>query len=252
MKITPVLAALSATAALLGGAPSAGAGTTTAPVITDITTEQSGGGLTPYYPLATLIRVSFTDTTPGAEDAYQLQFGDRVVAGANLDYSKEDSFYAYVRPEEDVVVGEEVSYTVAELDGEGVVVSTSAPETFTFEYVGHPERLEVRTERIAGRTAFIAGTTTRMRFRGGVWEAGTRYITQVWVSKRKKFTFEDYDFNRNGGALIDGKRTAEPITTLKIPRRVAGKWIYISVVGTKKDKGGIIYEIKPVYVAERR
>ena len=164
VPVVPAVAAL-ATSALLAplavAAPaSAGTTTPTAPTITRVTTENDGGGLTPYVPLATSIRVVVADATPSAAEDYRL-----VVAGLGTFPVEEvgdspGSLEARV-PNRGFVDGRRFTFTVEELSSDGRVAGTSAARAWTWHYVGHPRRLDTNARKVHGRWTYRAGSVAR-------------------------------------------------------------------------------------------
>ena len=254
VPVVPVVATL-ATSALLAplavAAPaSAGTATPTAPTITRVTTENDGGGLTPYVPLATSAVVVLTDATPSAADDYRL-----VVAGLGTFPVRESwdtpgSFEASV-PNRGFADGRRFSFTVQELSSNGRVVGTSAARTWTWRYVGHPRRLDTNARKVHGRWTYRAGSVARFRFRG-TWEPGTRFTTQVFVSRTRTYTGDDYAANVNGhAALVSTRDAARPVLSVRVPRRLVGRHLWVSVLGWKNGKAGWVFQTGPAQVTRR-
>jgi hypothetical protein len=243
------LLALVSVAASLVVAPAAQAADSP-PVITKITTENNGGGLTPYVPLFTTVAVTFTDPTPSAETDYLVR-----VPGAEVEEflvfatGKPDTFVGQV-PGHLLTAGAESEFTVVEHE-DGKVVGTSAPEAFTFTYVGHPRRLSTSSTKVRGQWSYRAGTRARLRFRGK-WEPGTTITTQVWVSRAREFTSRDYTFNtRKKGALVQRSGVDKTVLSFRVPRKHIGKYVWVSVMGWKNGKGGWSFEVPAERIIRR-
>lgn len=219
--------------------------------ITAITTQNESGGLTPYLPLFTTIRVSFTDDSPSDPSAYRVdvvgeEYRGKVVGTARANPEQPGTFEATVDAYE-LPVGEALDFTVRELRGDRAT-SASAAESFTFTYVDHPRRFSTSSTREHGRWSYRAGRLAHLRFRGG-WEEGTRFSTQVFVSRRKRFTARDFARNvRGDAALVRAYDRARPVLSFRIPRRLRGQYVWVSVLGEKPGEGGWRYTVGAEYV----
>ncbi len=218
-----------------------------APTITGITTSNVGGGLTPYIPLSTAVFVTFTDSTPSPAGAYRVKVpGVGTFRYANESYETEGEFTVQVDAYQ-LPVDTEASYVVTEMK-KGKVVSKSAPASFTFSYVKAPRRATTNSKKVDGQWTYRAGRRAEFAFKG-TWEEGTRVQTQVWVSKGKKFTDADFTYNtRKSGDLLTTGLEEEPVMSVKIPRDLVGKYVWVSILGWKDGKGGWTYQMKPARV----
>ncbi|WP_148572899.1 hypothetical protein [Nocardioides caldifontis] len=219
-----------------------------APQVQKVTTANESGGLTPYIPLYSTGVVTFTDSTPSAADDYRVRLGKKDGSGhvqalgggrfrATFDvYSLEN--------------GRSYPVTVQEV-GAGGVTATSAPVDWTFRYVRHPRKFVTSSTKVKGQWTYRAGKRATFRFKG-TWEPGTRVSTQVWVSKRKKFTPDDWSANVYGkAALLEAKPKAKPVLSVKIPRKVVGKYVWVSVLGWKDGTAGWTFSTPAAKVVRR-
>ena len=220
-----------------------------APVIERITTENSGGGLSGHAHLFTVVVVEVGDATPSAPSAYRVR-----VEGAEPEtfevYSPTggDDLRANV-PYDSLRLDEEYSYTVEELEG-GRVARVSAPQTFTLRLIGHPKRFSTSSTKVKGQWSYRAGTRARFRFRGS-WEPGTRVTTQVWVSRTRTFTAKDWEYNTSGGALLDTPLLRKPVLSVRVPKALVGRYLWVSVVGWKDGRAGWTFAVPPERVIKR-
>ncbi len=137
--------------------------------------------------------------------------------------------------------GTSYDFTVEETNDEGEVISTSAPRSWTYQFVKHPRSFSTSSKRVRGQYSYRAGSTAKFSFRG-TWEKGTRYSTQVWVSKTKRFTSHDFATNtRHNGDLVSKYNASRPVLSVKIPRRLRGKYVWVSILGWKDGKAGWLF-----------
>ncbi|WP_223124184.1 hypothetical protein [Nocardioides marmotae] len=233
------------TASALTAPVHAAAEPNTAPVIAKVTTENTGGGLSPYAHLYTSVVVSFTDETPSKEEAYRIQVPGVGTADVQAwpDPADPTRFQAYLAGST-FTDGTSYDITVRE-SPKGQDAVTSAARPFTFSYVGHPASWKTSSKKIKGQWSYRAGRAARISFKGA-WEAGTRITTQVWVSKGKKFTPDDWTHNLKN-ALVQ-KTGSQAVLSFKVPNKLRGKYLWVSVRGWKNGKAGWVFEAPPAKV----
>lgn len=248
---TLTAAALALTTPLLAWTAAPATAGDAGPVISEITTANESGGLTPYIPLYTTVRLTFTDATASGPEAYRIDvtgpdFAEQYSHVVWPDYAEPGGFTASVDAY-GLPVDEPLQFTVSELDGDEVVAA-SAPQEFTFTFVDHPSYLSTSSTKVEGRWTYKAGSTGRLSLTGA-WEEGTRVNTQVWVSKGKKFTSADWDRNVYGtAALVKGKLRDELVSSFRIPKRLKGHYVWVSVLGWKPGEGGWRFTVTREYV----
>lgn len=221
-----------------------------APSITDITTENSSGGLTPYVPLYTHAAITFTDSTPSNHSSYRVKVSGVGTFDAAYDSGSEGEFKALI-VNDGMKHGETYDFTVQELTPEGEVASTSAAVPWTYRIVKHPRAFYTSSKMVKGQWSYIAGEAAKFRFRGK-WESGTRFSTQVWVSERRGFSSRDFTVNtRRNGDLVSRYNAAKPVLSVKIPQRLAGKYVFVSIMGWKDGKAGWIFTVPAERVIRR-
>ena len=177
-----------------------------APTITRITTANEGGGLTPYIPLYTTVRVEFTDPTPSAEEAYEVTVPG--VATSSVVVATGAGEFALSFPIYDLEPDQSYDIAVQELDEDGTPVAVSEPLTWTAELVGHPRKLRSNVTKVGRQWTYTAGRRAKLRFRGAV-EPGTEVHTRGWVSRRKAFTSDDWSANTYKKAALVDRACAE-------------------------------------------
>ncbi|CAB4700208.1 MAG: hypothetical protein F2667_04785 [Actinobacteria bacterium] len=233
-------------AATLAVAPHAEAAD--APVISDVTTINWASGLTPYVPLYTYVQVSFTDSTPSPLADYRVSVAG--IGSFSIAAPASTPGLALVVDSADLKFGQSYSYTVEELSGIQVV-STSAPATFTLDYVQAATEYNSSSVLVKGTYSYYAGKPARLTT-VGEWAPGTTFTTQVWVSKTKTFTQADYDANIAGGALVARYESSTPLTSFKLPKALIGKYVWVSVVGSLEDKAGVTFTLPPERIIKKK
>jgi hypothetical protein len=189
----------------------------------------------PYLPGQGLA-VSFTDPTPGDPSTYQIS-----LYGRDKTY---DGVVA-VRGEGGGLVGvipaptwsQSMTLEVRELEGDTVVATSPA---FAYDVVAsrHPQSMLTNATYKKGAPSFASNQPLRIYFQRPRWEAGTRFDTRVFVSDGPTFTAQDLARNLDGAALVDAYDTTEPVRKVKLPRRVVGRYLWISVAGRVEGKVG--------------
>ena len=220
------------------------------PVVTGITTENTGGGLNPYLPLYTSVAISFTDETPSAKRDYKVQVPGVKASEFYVQAGGAPGTFIARGPAYGLAVGEESQFRIVEL-ADGEVLGKSDPAPFTFTYVGHPRSLQTSSKKVDGEWSYRAGTRARLEFTGA-WERGTTISTRVWVSRTRKFTQRDWNFNTGkDGALVEKSRVDEPVLSFRVPRKHVGKYVWVSVRGWKEGEGGWTFEIPAEKIIRR-
>lgn len=241
------------TAGALIAAPSANAAPAdTAPTITGVRLSDEFGGLTPYIPTACGLVVSFTDTTPSANDGY-------LITATAPDGTTEESRFAFA-PESSPsqFSGSVPCPTTVDGDLFNIKVTEPAttppetPEPFTYELAvtGHPANARMATERTTGTPEFVVGDVVNISF-DGAWEPGTRFSTQVWTSKTAEFDGDDFSDNRPGPEAIVAVYDSPDLTsTFTIPARAQGRWVWVSVLGEKAGEVRWLFTFNAIRVAD--
>jgi hypothetical protein len=217
-------------------------------VISGITTANEAGGLTPYVPLHTAVVVTFTDATPGDATAYRVKVAGIGTFKHAQPTGNADELAISVDGDQ-LPMDRERSYVVQEVQDDAVV-DASAPVPFTLSAVGHPRSFSTSSEKVAGQWSYRAGDTAKFRF-DGRWEKGTTFSTQVWVSRTKKFTEDDYTFNTEGGDLVTTSYASEPVMSVKIKRSLVGKYVWVSILGWKDGRAGWLWTVPAERVVRR-
>jgi hypothetical protein len=239
-RVVPAAAAalLASTCTLLTPAQAADA----PPVLGTITTENAAGGLTPYVPLSTHMALTFSDATPSNHRFYRIVVSDIGSFEAAYDAGGTGEFKALI-PTDGMQPGTTYDVTVEETDDAGNVMDTSATASWTYRIVKHARSFSTSSTLVRGVWSYRAGSVARFSFRGK-WENGTRYSTQVWVSRTKRFTAKDYTANTTGHAdLVTRHGASRPVLKVKIPARLRGKYVWVSVMGWKHGKAGWLFTV---------
>ncbi|HEY0948991.1 hypothetical protein [Nocardioides sp.] len=206
----------------------------TAPVIQTAGLSTETGGLSGYLPISCVVRVEFTDQTPSDAEDYAISVEGRDGAGASHQYDGlgqpvPDAFTIGL-PCGDLADGQH-TVTVREHPGEAQATE-SEPAAFSYRVIDHPSRLDVAVPKVRGTYSVYAGRRYRLRPQG-TWEARADISTRMWTSKRRSvFTSDDWTANTSGKAAVVSVDSADAmVATFRVPRRLAGRWLWISVLG---------------------
>ncbi len=232
-----------------GGLTTAAQAENSPPTIERITTVNESGGLTPYIPLYTSVSVEFTDPTPSTEKKYEV-----VVPGVKTTafvHREADGNFTASFPIYDLEFDQPYDIAVRELDADGDVVARSESLSWTPSFVKHPRAIDSNVRENRRGLTYTAGKRARLWFKGKV-EPGATVTTRVWVGKRKNFTDADMSANTTkNAALVDDKEGSSLVPKFKIPKKLAGKYLWISVLIWKDGKAGWRYTLPPIKVVRR-